>query len=69
MNEEFEETRQDDVTVKSVVKAEGNKWVQTQTPADGNKVVTIEREFSDDGIKTTATVNGVSSVRVYDRVK
>lgn len=30
IGEEFEETRQDDVKVKSVIKEEGNKWTQTQ---------------------------------------
>ena len=68
LGEEFEEERQDDVKVKSVVTAEGNKWVHTQTPTDSNKVVTIVREFSDKGMNTVATVNGVSSNREYARL-
>lgn len=65
---EFEELRQDDVKVKSLIIAEGeNKWVQTQTPPDGDKVVTIIREFEKDGVAVTATVSGVTSNRYYTR--
>lgn len=65
---EFEETRQDDVKVKSLVTEEGNKWTQTQTPLDSDKVVTIVREFGEKELKTTATVGNVTSVRIYDRL-
>ena len=68
IGEEFDEDRQDDVKVKSVIKQEGNKWIHTQTPSDSDKVVTITREFSDKGIVTVATVGGVSSTREYARV-
>lgn len=67
VGEEFEETRQDDVKVKSVVTQEGNKWTQTQTPLDSDKVVTIVREFGPKELTATASVGGVTSVRVYDR--
>ena len=68
IGEEFEEERQDDIKVKSVVKQEGNKWIHTQTPSDSDKVVTIVREFSDNGIVTVATVGAVSSTREYARL-
>ena len=68
IGEEFEETRQDDVKVKSLVTQEGNKWTQVQTPLDSDKVVTIVREFGDKQLTTTASVGNVTSVRVYDRL-
>ena len=64
---EFEEARQDDVTVKSLIKVEGDKWTQTQTPLEGDKVVTIVRNFEAGGMNVTATVSGVSSERYYTR--
>lgn len=64
---EFEETRQDDVKVKSLIKIDGDKWTQTQTPLEGDKVVTIERTFDASGINVKATVAGVSSDRFYSR--
>ena len=68
IGEEFEETRQDDVKVKSLVVQEGNKWTQTQTPLEGDKVVTIVREFGEKELKTTASVGNVTSVRIYNRL-
>jgi len=68
VGQEFEELRQDDVKVKSLVTEEGNKWTQVQTPLDSDKVVTIVREFGDKQLTTTATVGNVTSVRVYDRL-
>lgn len=67
--EEFEENRQDDVKVKSLIKVEGDKWVQTQTPLEGDKVVTIVRTFDASGINVTASVSGVTSERFYSRVE
>lgn len=67
---EFDETRQDDVKVRSLIKAEGeNKWVQTQSPVEGDKdkVVTIVRQFDQSGVSVTATVAGVTSERYYAR--
>jgi hypothetical protein len=69
VGEEFEETRQDDVKVKSVFTQEGNKWTQVQTPLDGSgKIVTIIREFGDKQLTTTAKVGDVTSVRTYDKL-
>lgn len=65
---EFEEHRQDDVKVKSLIKADGdNKWIHTQTPSEGDKVVTIVRTFDKDGVNVVASVLGVSSERYYAR--
>ncbi|KAI1288115.1 Fatty acid-binding protein [Halotydeus destructor] len=64
LGQEFEELRQDDVTVKSTITQDGNKWTQVQK---GEKEVTIVREFSEEGVAVTATVNGVTSVRFYER--
>lgn len=68
IGEEFEEVRQDDAKVKSLVVQDGNKWTQTQTPLDSDKVVTIVREFGEKELKTTASVGSVTSVRIYDRL-
>nr|ABL09307.1 allergen Aca s 13 [Acarus siro] len=65
LGEEFEEARADGKTVKTVVNKESDtKFVQVQ---QGDKEVTIVREFSDEGLTVTATVNGVTSVRFYKR--
>nr|ABL09313.1 allergen Ale o 13 [Aleuroglyphus ovatus] len=65
LGEEFEEDRADGKKVKTVVNKESDtKLVQVQK---GDKEVTIVREFSDDGLTVTATVNGVTSVRFYKR--
>ncbi|OWT43298.1 lipocalin / cytosolic fatty-acid binding domain-containing protein [Pochonia chlamydosporia 170] len=68
LGEEFEEVRQDDVKVRSLVVQDGNKWTQTQTPVDGVKIVTIVREFGGSEMITTATVGDVTSTRIFDRV-
>ncbi|OAA43283.1 allergen Ale o 13 [Metarhizium rileyi] len=68
LGEEFEEIRQDDAKVRSVIVQDGNKWTQTQTPVDGIKIVTIIREFKDEQMETTLTVGSVTSVRVFDRI-
>ncbi|KAM3514552.1 hypothetical protein MY11210_001787 [Beauveria gryllotalpidicola] len=72
LGEDFAEHRQDGVSVTSRVTADDNNgssntWIQTQKPADG-KDVTIVREFGDDEVKVTSTVNGVTAHRVYERV-
>ncbi|KAJ8680093.1 hypothetical protein QAD02_015880 [Eretmocerus hayati] len=62
-NEEFnQETLDDRKNVKSVIRLEGNKMIETQY---GNKVVTITREFSEDRLITTTEVDGITSVRKY----
>lgn len=66
LGEEFEEDRADGKKVQtSVVKEGDSKLVQVQK---GDKEVTIVREFSDEGLTVTATVNGVTSVRFYKRL-
>lgn len=65
LDEEFEEDRADGKKVKTSVRKESDtKLVQVQK---GDKEVTIVREFSDEGLTVTATVNGVTSVRFYKR--
>ncbi len=65
LGEEFEEDRADGKKVQTSVTKEGdNKLVQVQK---GDKPVTIVREFSEEGLTVTATVNGVTSVRFYKR--
>ncbi|KID99941.1 fatty acid-biding protein, partial [Metarhizium majus ARSEF 297] len=68
LGEEFEEVRQDEAKVRSVVVQDGNKWTQTQTPVHGSKIVTIVREFKEAEMTTSATVGSVTAVRVFDRV-
>ncbi|KHN94282.1 allergen Ale o 13 [Metarhizium album ARSEF 1941] len=68
LGKEFEEMRQDQAKVRSVVIQDGNKWTQTQTPIDGTKIVTIVREFKDAEMTTSATVGSVTSVRHFDRI-
>lgn len=66
LGQEFEETRADDKVVKTVVNLEGdNKLVQVQ---QGDKPVTIVREFTGDSVIITATVGSVTSVRTYKRL-
>lgn len=67
LDEEFEEQRQDGVTVTSRISADGNTWTQTQKPGNG-KDVTIVREFTDNELKVTSTINNVVSNRVYERI-
>lgn len=67
LGEEFDEQRIDDVTVKSLVVRDGNKVIQTQTQPN-SKIATITREFTEKFLTTTCTINGVTSVRVYERL-
>lgn len=62
---EFQELRQDDKTVKTVINQDGNTLIQKQY---GEPEVEIVREFSDAGIKTVAKVGNVVSTRVYKRL-
>ncbi|KAI1288076.1 Fatty acid-binding protein [Halotydeus destructor] len=62
--EEFDELRQDDVMVKSLITQDGDQWNQVQK---GDKEVTIVRQFTDQGVTATATVNDVTCVRFYER--
>jgi len=65
LGEEFEEARMDGKNVKTKIVADGNKLVQTQF---GDKEVKIVREFTDNELIATCTVNNVVSVRKYAKV-
>jgi hypothetical protein len=68
LGEEFKETRQDGVTVTSLVVPEGDdKWVYTQKPGDG-KDVTSTREYTDSSMTITNCIGDVTSTRVYERI-
>lgn len=69
IDEEFEETRQDDVKVKSKVTRDGNTLHQVMKGGDEKKTVDIVREFREDGLHVEAKVNGITCVRFYERVK
>merc|ERR1711915_459209 len=54
--------------VMEITESEGNKLITSQKALKkGEKDVTAVREFSDDKITMTMTVDGVSSVQVYKR--
>ncbi|XP_067633562.1 probable fatty acid-binding protein [Eurosta solidaginis] len=65
LGEEFEEETLDGRKVKSVITLDGNKLVQEQK---GDKPSTIIREFSDNELVTTLTLNNIKCVRVYKAV-
>ncbi|CAD6996438.1 probable fatty acid-binding protein [Ceratitis capitata] len=65
LGEEFDEETLDGRKVKSVITLDGNKLVQEQK---GDKPSTIIREFTDNELVTTLTINNVKSVRVYKAV-
>lgn len=67
LDEEFDETRQDDVKVKSKITRTGDTLRHTMVGAD--KTVDILREFRPDGVHAEATVAGITCVRFYERVK
>ncbi len=68
LGEEFEEKRQDGVTVTSLVVAEADdKWVYTQKPGDGKDVIST-REYSDSQMTVTNCIGDVTSTRTYDRI-
>ncbi|KAH9392502.1 Fabp5p [Tyrophagus putrescentiae] len=64
LGEEFEETRMDGKTVKTVITLEGDSLVQIQK---GDKEVKIVREFTDTHLKTICTIGDITSTRVYKR--
>ncbi|CAG2171170.1 unnamed protein product [Oppiella nova] len=65
LGKEFDESRPDGKTVKSIVVSDGNKWVQT---TKGEKELKVVRELQGNDLRTTATVGSVVAVRVYTRV-
>lgn len=64
LNEEFDEKRMDDKTVKTTVTVDGNKLIQKQ---QCENPVTIIREIKDGKLVTTCTCNGVECVRTYTK--
>ncbi|CAG2160017.1 unnamed protein product [Oppiella nova] len=65
LGKEFDETRQDGKTVKSLVVADGNRLIQTQK--GGEKDLKIVREFNGNELRVTVTSGPVVSVRTYAR--
>ncbi|XP_021925689.1 fatty acid-binding protein, muscle-like isoform X2 [Zootermopsis nevadensis] len=65
LGQEFEEETADGRKVKSVVTQDGNKLIQVQK---GEKETTIIREFNDDEVKMTLTVDDIVSTRIYKAI-
>ncbi|XP_077296413.1 fatty acid-binding protein-like [Arctopsyche grandis] len=63
LGEEFDEETADGRKVKAVCSIEGNKLTQTQK-GDG-KTTTIIREFGDDELTATMTVDDITCTRIY----
>ena len=64
---EFNQTRIDGERVRSVINLVGNKWIEHQWGI--KQTVDVVREFVGDTITITGTVDGVSFVRTYRKVK
>merc|ERR1712121_127890 len=68
LGESFQEETTDGRKCETTVTMEGNKLITSQKALKkGEKDVTAVREFTDDKITMTMTVDGVSSVQVYKR--
>jgi len=65
LGEEFEEETPDGRKVKAVVTQEGNKLIHVQK---GEKETTIIREFSEDELKMTLTVEDIVCTRIYKAI-
>lgn len=65
LGEEFQEETPDGRSVKTTITQDGNKLVQVQK---GEKETTIIREFSDDEVKMTLTVDDIVCTRIYKAV-
>lgn len=65
LGEEFEEETPDGRTVKTVITQDGNKLVQVQK---GQKETTIIREFNEDEVKMTLTVDDIVCTRIYKAI-
>ncbi|KAI1288114.1 Fatty acid-binding protein [Halotydeus destructor] len=63
LGQEFDEERSGGI-VKSTVTQDGNTWTQVQV---GDKPLTTVREFTDQGITSTTTCNGVATVQIFER--
>jgi fatty acid-binding protein 7 len=62
LGEEFEEKTPDGPKVKSLITPDGNKLIHIQK---GEKQTNVIREFSEDKVKMTLTVNDIVSTRIY----
>merc|ERR1711936_425609 len=68
LGQEFDETTSDGRKCKTTVTMEGNKLITKQKPTKaGEKDVTAVREFTDDGLTYTTTVEDVTATQVYKR--
>jgi len=65
LGEEFEEETPDGRKVKAVITQDGNKLVHIQK---GEKETTIIREFSDNEVKMTLTVDDIVCTRIYKAI-
>nr|AGM32122.1 lipocalin / cytosolic fatty-acid binding protein [Coptotermes formosanus] len=65
LGEEFEEETPDGRKVKTVITQDGNKLIQVQK---GQKETTIIREFSEDEVKMTLTVDDIVCTRIYKAI-
>ncbi|KAI1288124.1 Fatty acid-binding protein [Halotydeus destructor] len=64
LGQEFEEAQLDGAVDKSTYTQDGTKWTKVQK---GEHEVVFVEEFTEQGFTSTATVNGVSCVRVFER--
>lgn len=62
LGEEFDEETLDGRKIKSIITLDGNKMVHDQK---GDKPHQIIREFGDDELTATMTLNGVTCTRFY----
>merc|ERR1712172_10423 len=67
LGEEFDEETTDGRKCKTIVTMEGNKLITNQRATGGGKDALAVREFSDDGVVMTITVDGVSCKQVFKR--
>merc|ERR1739841_286193 len=67
LGEEFDEETTDGRKCKTTVTMEGNKLITNQRATGGGKDALAVREFSDDGVVMTITVDGVSCKQVFKR--
>ncbi|RWS23067.1 fatty acid-binding protein FABP-like protein [Leptotrombidium deliense] len=65
LGKEFEETRIDGVTVKTIITRNGNTFLQKQM---SDKPVEITREFTDTQMIVTCKCGKVASIRKYKRL-
>merc|ERR1711899_274075 len=67
LGEEFDEETTDGRKCKTTVTMDGNKLVTNQKAQGGGKDALAVREFSDDGLVYTITVDGVTSKQIFKR--